>query len=293
MRIVEEFRIYLETLQYSKQICYELPNTILRFMAYVKYTKCKSLSMVSKSDIEDYVFYVANTVSKKTNRKLSVIQINGYIYALKHFSKFLHNVHSIDFAAGHIDYYKDTNKTIRQPLSLHEVKQLFAATDGTKYGMRDRAMLTLFYSCGLRRNEGVNVQTTDIDLQKKLVFVRKGKFGKQRYVPFTELSKQYLEEYLTAGRRQFLTKANPKIRKTLFISKHGEALKDYSLLVQLKTLAHKAGVNNRVGLHILRHSIATHLLQGGMKIHDISQFLGHSSLASTQIYTHIRADEVL
>ncbi|MDC9722514.1 MAG: tyrosine-type recombinase/integrase [Urechidicola sp.] len=191
-----------------------------------------------------------------------------------------------------MEYLKE-DRNLRTPLLVSEVKQLFEATDNTKFGMRDRAMLVLYYSCGLRRNEGINVQTTDIDFNKRILFVRKGKFGKQRFVPFTEQSKQYLEEYINIGRKRFIRKASRKKRKTLFISYRGKSLDSQSLLHRLKFLAEKTNIENKVGLHILRHSIATHLLQKGMSIYDIATFLGHNSIESTQIYTHISEDDFL
>jgi len=149
----------------------------------------------------------------------------------------------------------------------------------------------LYYICGLSRNEGINVQTTDIDFKRRILFVREGKFENQRYFPFTEQSKKHLEEYINIGRRRFIRKSPIKKRKTLFISNRGEKLNSQSLLLRLKLLSDKAGIDKKVGLHILRHSIATHLLQKGMSIYDIATFLGHKSIESTQIYTHVTEND--
>jgi integrase/recombinase XerD len=288
---VEEFRDYLKTIGYSHHISYELPNLITHFLNYLKSVKEKTLSKVSKRDIDDYIEIIKYCNSDRTKIKRGAIQINNYIYALRQFNKFYYNIYSREIPIQHIEYLKEENRYNRTPLTVEEIKKLFDATDNTKYGMRDRVMLTLFYSCGLRRNEGVNVNTTDIDLKKRIIFVRNGKFGKQRYVPFTEQSKQYLEEYLNIGRRQFVRKAIAKKRKTLFISYRGKSLDSQSLLQRLKQLSEKASIESKVGLHILRHSIATHLLQNGMSIYNIADFLGHKSIESTQIYTHITEDD--
>ncbi len=288
MKVKEEFREYLQTLGYSTQISYELPNTIERILHHLQ---GKPISKITKKDLEDYVLYLQTSISTRTKQKRSIVQINSYIYALKHFSKFLYTVKEQTLTVHHLSYLKDVHKKTREPLNLEEVQQLFAVTDQTKYGLRDRAMLTLFYSCGLRRNEGIHVKTTDIDFRKNLVFVEKGKLGKQRYVPFTEQSACYLKDYLYKARPQFIRKAEKKKRKTLFISNRGLALESQSLLNRLNHLTKKAKIDKKVGLHTLRHSIATHLLQNGMDIYSISEFLGHSSLESTQIYTHIIEDE--
>ncbi len=293
MKIVEEFRDYLQTLGYSEQISYELPNTISRFLIYFKEEKHKSLSKISQKDLEEYIFYIKESISPKTKRKRSIVQINSYIYALKHFSEFLLRVKGQSFSVHHLEYLKGVDRNNRQPLTIEEVKRLFEVTDNTKYGLRDRAMLTLFYSCGLRRNEGIHVETTDIDFRKNLIFVEKGKFGKQRYVPFTESSRQYLYDYIYKARGQFIRKGEKKKRKTLFISNRGLSLDSQSLAIRLKLLSEKAAIQRPFGLHTLRHSIATHLLQKGMSIYSISKFLGHSTLESTQIYTHILENEII
>jgi len=291
MKRVEEFRDYLITLRYSEQTSYELPNLITHFLKYLEKEKEKTLSKVSKKDIDDYIQIIKYRNSEITKEKRGSIQINSYIYALRHFNKFLYNIHNRKIPVQHIEYLKEENKYKRTPLTIEEVKKLFGATDNTKFGMRDRVMLTLYYSCGLRRNEGINVNTTDIDLKRRLIFVRNGKYGKQRYVPFTEQSKLYIEEYLKTGRRQLISKAITKKRKILFISYRGKSLDSQSLMHRLKLLSKKASIKSRVGLHILRHSIATHLLQKGMSIYDIAEFLGHKSIETTQIYTHITEDD--
>lgn len=288
MKFKEEFREYLQTLGYSKQISYELPNTIERILNHLN----KPVSRISKNDLEEYIAILKNSISIRTKRKLSTVQINSYIYALKHFSIFLYTVKGQKLSVHHLNYLKTKNKHTRKPLTIKEVKQLFDATDQTKYGLRDRAMLTLFYSCGLRRNEGINIRTTDIDFRKNLIFVEKGKLGKQRYVPFTEQSASYLKEYIYIGRPQFIRKAEKKKRKTLFISNRGLPLDSQTLLNRVNYLVEKAKIDKKIGLHTLRHSIATHFLQKGMDIYSISEFLGHSSLESTQIYTHIIEDEI-
>lgn len=291
-RYTDDFGDYLSTLGYSSNLSYELPNLVNIFLTYIKKDKDKTLSKVSKVDLDNFIQHLTNNISERTKRLRSPTQINNYIYALKHFNNFLLNVHNREIPIYHVEYLKEErNKTI--PLSIEDVKRLFEVTDNTKYGMRDRAMLVLYYSCGLRRNEGINVETTDIDFKRRILFVREGKFGKQRYVPFTEKSKEYLEEYINVGRRRFISKANKRKRKTLFISNRGDSLRSQSLLLRLKYLAEKAKIKKEVGLHILRHSIATHLLQKGMNIYDIANFLGHSSIETTQIYTHITENDFL
>jgi len=171
-------------------------------------------------------------------------------------------------------------------LSLEEVLKLYEVTEGKsllKY--RDIAMLEVYYCCGLRRNEGVNLRVEDVDLAKQLLFVRRGKNYRQRYVPFTSRTAGRLRDYLLFCRSVLVEESHPN--KSFFLSVNGERLQGQSLAIRLKKLVKKAGLKSNVGLHTLRHSIATHLLSEGMKLENIQQFLGHSSIESTQIYTHL------
>lgn len=287
---IEAFRDYLDTLDYSPQISYELPNTIRRIFNHIQ----KPISKITKTDLEEYIEWLKSTESKRTHRPLSNIQINSYIYALKHFAKYLYATKGKDFPIHHLTYLKLEYRTNRIPLTIEEIQKLYEVTDNnTKYGMRDRAMLTIFYGCGLRRNEGISLELNDINLNKKVLFVRNGKMGTQRYVPFTEQSKKHLEEYIHIGRKRFIQKAEHRKRNTFFISRLGKALDSQSLLNSLRQLTEKANIDKNIGLHTLRHSIATHLLKNGMGIDSIAEFLGHSSLESTQVYTHIVEDEIL
>jgi integrase/recombinase XerD len=179
---------------------------------------------------------------------------------------------------------KRTNiKTFLTPI---EIKRLYEATTEDKLGLRDKAMLALYYGCGLRKNEGLSLNVNDILFEKELVLVRKGKGYKARYVPLTGLNKTVIEDYLNYSRPYLL---NGKKEEALLLNVNGKRLKTpFERICKLKR---EAGIKKPVGLHTLRHSIATHLLQSGMKLEQIQRFLGHSSLESTQIYTHV-ANEV-
>jgi len=157
--------------------------------------------------------------------------------------------------------------------------------------LRDRAMLTAFYSCALRRNEVYNLDINDIIFEKSILHVRKGKGYKERVVPITKQSLQHLENYLYDARPYFCNDKN----EAFFVTHSGKRLGGQQMLLRLNTLIQLTGnatlQNKDIHLHSLRHSIATHLLQNGMKLERIKDFLGHSSLESTQIYTHFLETE--
>jgi len=153
---------------------------------------------------------------------------------------------------------------------------------------RDRAILKIFYSCGLRRNEGVHITLNDINYDTRLLHVRKGKNYKERFVPLSKTSAKHLENYVYNHRFNLIKE---KTEDRLFIGWQGNPMTGDGIYKRIKLLL--LSVDNPVlqqkdiALHSLRHSIATHLLEAGMELQKIQKFLGHSSLESTQIYTHL------
>ena len=158
---------------------------------------------------------------------------------------------------------------------------------------RDRAMLAIYYGCGLRRNEGVCLNAGDINFDRAMVHVRKGKNYRERFVPISKTSLKYLQDYVY-DHRPVLLQGNKS--ESFFVSQREGRVQGQTLLLRLKYLQHQSEnedlIEKEIGLHTLRHSIATHLLQGGMKLDSIARFLGHSSLESTQIYTHLAGVEI-
>jgi integrase/recombinase XerD len=186
-------------------------------------------------------------------------------------------------------------------LTEEEVQQLFKATyqqpdprpdlpDSRIEAMqsRDRAMLAVFYGCGLRRNEGVHLDVGDINFDRSILHVRKGKGYTERIVPISKTSLKYLQEYIYDHRAELLRGYKSE---ALFISLRAQRIDGQTLQLRLSQLQDRSNnpelQQKEVGLHTLRHSIATHLLQAGMPLESISKFLGHTSLESTQIYTHL------
>ena len=127
----------------------------------------------------------------------------------------------------------------------------------------------------------------DVLLKEKLIHVRHGKGYKERYVPMNEAIKEDLENYIYVARNQIQSFKSEK-QEALFLSMRAKRLCRNTFLIRIHKLVEAAKIQKAIGVHSLRHSIATHLLQSGMKLEEVSQFLGHSSLESTQIYTHLK-----
>ena len=212
------------------------------------------------------------------------------------FVRFLRQSGRILLLQPHLPSEKQDTQQI-EVLTQGEVKQLFEATyyaDVQRHKhllIRDRALLAVYYLCGLRRNEGVQLNLRDVDLEAGLLYVRKGKNYKQRIIPLDQQSKDYLNDYIYDCRYKLLGSVKTH---ALFLSMKHQRMNGQSILLRIKHTQAKADNkalrDKTIGLHTLRHSIATHLLQNGMELEMISRFLGHSSLESTQIYTHLVDD---
>ncbi|HZL44728.1 MAG TPA: site-specific tyrosine recombinase XerD [Opitutaceae bacterium] len=178
-------------------------------------------------------------------------------------------------------------RKIPDTLTTGEVERLLAApTGGDAHAVRDRAMLELFYSSGLRVSElaGLTLQQLDLDHGFVRVF---GKGGKERVVPVGSKACAALLAYVTAARRHFV---KPRTGSQLFLSERGTAISRKMLWVLIKKYAKRAGLTRSVKPHLLRHSFATHLLSGGADLRAIQEMLGHASIATTQIYTAVTPD---
>jgi integrase/recombinase XerD len=278
------FEKYLKTLGYAESTVYGSVHYVSDFFFYLKNIEITSLEQIHAITIADYYIYLQTRGNKKQAGSLSRNYIASNIGALKRFGKYLQETGKPYFETNiKANQDKGTHKTI---LTKAEIQALCKACDNDTLGIRDRAILSIFYGCGLRRSEGQALDVNDILLKEKLVFVRKGKNYKERYVPMTEAIKADLEHYIYVAREQMKTLKETS-SGALFISLKGKRLCGNSLLDRLKKLVKEAKILKEIGLHTLRHSIATHLLQSGLSLEEVGQFLGHSSLESTQIYTHI------
>ena len=170
-------------------------------------------------------------------------------------------------------------------LSHSEVLSLIAAPDShTKLGRRDRAMLELMYASGLRVSELVNLHPLDIDLQSGVVRVF-GKGRKERLVPMHQRALDIMEHYLSAVRPEFMPQTS-----YVFLNRSGQGLTRQAVWKLIRRYALEAGIQRDISPHTLRHTFATHLLEGGADLRTVQLLLGHSDLAATELYTHVRSD---
>lgn len=294
------FTEWLTILGYSASSVYCLPIHIQELFYYLENNGVQHIKQVTVQEIRAYYQSLKIRENKIFGGGLSNAYLNKHLQALYKFADYLRQSGKILLPALGIEWESDDTQEITV-LTPEEIKLLYKATEnfnvGTElepFNSRDRAMLSIFYGCGLRRNEGYHLNVGDINFDRRILRVRKGKNYKERLVPFNITNANYLQEYVYDW-RPLLTK--DKKEDSFFISQRGRRAETQSLSLRLKILQQRTddiGLQEKnVRLHVLRHSIATHLLQNGMGLEKIARFLGHSSLESTQIYTHLVNNEKL
>jgi integrase/recombinase XerD len=303
--LLKSYKEYLQVTGYAAKTAKAWPIHVQEFLHYVESKNIAHITSIETNHINDFIQHIKQRKNKSRAGALSSSSINSIINATNAFAKFINasGKYMLDLTM-HREASNTAEKTI---LTVQEVKQLYEATflpyewDNIAMGQRDRAIIALYYGCGLRRGEGVNLNIADINVQERLLFVRKAKGNKQRLVPIASKHLQDISDYIKEGREWFLQyhhsewqnkrngvplpKKEDDTGNALIINQFGERFLQPEW--RLKYLHKKAALEKNITLHGLRHSIATHLLQSGMSIEDIAKFLGHSSLVSTQIYTHI------
>jgi len=285
--LIESFEKWLKTLGYADSTVYASVRYVNDFFFYLKPSGITHPEAIQPETLTNYHKHLQERKNKRFSRGLSDNYITSNINAIKRFSRYLQETGKPFFeVAIKTKPDKGTAKTI---LTQNETKALYKSCDNDILGIRDRAILSIYYGCGLRRSEGINLDISDILLKEKRVYVRKGKNYKERYVPMTEAVKDDLENYIYVAREKIRSFKNTK-PEALFLSMQVKRLCGNALIRRIHKLAESAGIQKETGLHTLRHSIATHLLQSGMTLEEVKQFLGHSSLESTQIYTHLSAE---
>ena len=292
--ILDEYETWLNTLGYSESGITYCKRAIRLFFNWLEEKHIEHISQLNTRHINDYHFYLETRPNwKYKGRMLSNSHLNHNFFAIDKLLEFLHQygMSTAPVPSHHrlkMDEQERINKI--EVLTQQEIKTLYNSIPKTypsvnfkrKQAMHYelRLIFALYYGCGLRLSEGYRMQIKDIDFDKKTVFVEQGKNYKDRIVPMSENVYKEVQDYVYNFRCKLKLNHN-----RLFFSER------YVMRDRMHYLQNACDDENikakHITIHILRHSIATHLLQNGMSIENISLFLGHSSLDTTQIYTHI------
>lgn len=276
------FAEWLDLLGYAPSSVVSLPRHLVEFLQHQEARGKYHLQQLTAGDATVFIEQQQARTGIRTGRGFSASHINKYIQVLQLFSRYIRQTgkSGVGFTLDRLE----EDSRLPTWLTRAEIRRLYGVTMDDVLGIRDRAMLSVFYGCGLRLQEGASLECSDILHDRRLLYVRRGKGYKERYVPIAEKPYQDIQVYIEQGRPELLQQPCA----ALFIDANkGRPIHKQSLYLRIKGLVRKAGIGKEVGTHSLRHSIATHLLQSGMSLERIKDFLGHAVLDSTQLYTHL------
>ena len=247
------------------------------YLSYINNLNINSLAGITTFDIRNYI-RILNRMGKASN------SISRIISSIRSYHKFLSSEKIVkDNPALVIDSPKIPKK-LPEVLSEKEISSIIDSIDkSSKFYQRDRAIIEMLYSCGVRVSELCDLDISNLFLDDEIVKVM-GKGSMERLLPLGSKIKNYLKEYLLYSRERYIKKTN---ESSLFISQNGKRLTRAMVNKILKKWAHAAGIKKSISPHTLRHSFATHLLEGGADLRFIQALLGHSDISTTQIYTHL------
>ena len=282
MELNEAAEMYFEYLRVEKGVSNE---TILNYAYDLK----QFFAVLNKHSTEDLSMHdISEFVRIQTQNRLSVSTILRRISSTKNFYLFLEKERIISFQVEELDKPRNS-KRLPVCISFEEVEALLEQPDLEKAeGQRDRAMLEVMYSSGLRISELLNLKIRDISFDRGMVNVI-GKGNKERNVPIGDYALEYLNNYIEDGRSKNMNRNSPY----LFLNRYGEPVSRVYFFKQVKKYAEKAGIVEEISPHTLRHCFATHMLENGAELRAVQEMLGHANIATTQIYTNISSKRIL
>ncbi len=249
-------------------------------LQFVQLTKVRSFEAVTERDTE--VWQNALLSLKPTSRARKLV-------SLRRFFEFLIKKNILSRNPLEHAVVPKLSRTLPHTLTLNDIQHLQDSTVlSTPNGLRDRAMISLMYGCGLRVSEVCNLPLQAIFLNEGFLKIF-GKGSKERLVPLGSVAQAHLEAWLVHGRPKFAKKNSQSF---VFLSQRGGAISRKTLWVHLKRYARDIGLEMPVKPHLLRHTFATHLLCNGADLRSIQAMLGHSDISTTQIYTHLNPSQL-
>ncbi|MBE9506764.1 MAG: tyrosine recombinase XerC [Chloroflexi bacterium] len=285
-RLLEQFLTYLQAgRSVSPYTVKNYGNDIGQFLNYCRARGVSSLEQVDRSLLRSYLAQLDEAGYVKAS-------IARRVAELRSFGNFLVREEVLESNPFRMVSAPRIPKRLPRYLTVAEVEVLLAAPDtSTPLGLRDRAIIEVLYAAGLRVSELAGLEVADVDLAQGQARVR-GKGGKERIGLLGRAAVRAVRAYLEGGRPALL---GQRSANALWLNHRGGRLTVRGVTLILSKTGERAGIRTRVHPHVLRHSFATHLLDGGADLRVVQELLGHANLATTQIYTHVsqsRAREV-
>lgn len=277
---------------------------IAKFVDYLKNERIYSENTVTSylSDLTEFQHFLAKNggfetwdkvtrrdvelfLQELTNNNASQATKSRKMSTLRSFFGYLNKRDILEIDPTETISLRNSEKKLPEFFYRNELKKVFDSLQGNKpLTLRNKAMFELFYATGMRVSELANLKLDQIDFDLKLILVH-GKGNKDRYVAFTNQAKVALKNYLDRGRGQLLEKSEDK--GYVFLNNRGKKLTSRGIEYVMQKVFTDAGVGGRVHPHMLRHSFATELINNGADLRSVQELLGHESLSTTQIYTHV------
>ena len=272
---INDFLLYLELdLNYSKNTI----NTYLNSLNHLKDSTNKDLLKLTSNDIEKFI----------SKLEIDSRSIANYLSAYKTFYNYYIKIGKLN--NNPIDSISSPKLAKHLPvyLTVDEVDKLLDIEIKDAFSARNKSILEVMYSSGLRISELINLEFKNIDLNDSIIRVM-GKGSKERIVPISDLAIKYLKIYVKDYRADLVKK---ETNNYVYLNNHGKKMTRQGVFKMIKKLTSEKGINKDVSPHTLRHSIATHMLENGADLRIIQEFLGHENIGTTQIYTHLTNEKL-
>lgn len=270
---LEEFYKYLENKQYSVHTIDSYKKDLEQFSYFCKDINIKNI---------DYKF-IRKYLSFLYEKKYSSRSINRHISSLKSFFKYLNKVDIKKENPMLLVSGAKQEKKLPNYINYNDLEVLFTIPDQSDIlGLRNALILELLYSSGVRVSELVSIKLSDIDFSNKRILI-KGKGSKERIVLYGKVCEELLNKYINTSRKELLKQDNDY----LLLNKFGNKITDRAIRMIIEDIVKKSSLKLKISPHTLRHTFATHLLNEGADLKTVQQLLGHSSISTTGIYTHV------
>ena len=266
-------------------------SDLKRYISWLRSRGITGLGAVTRRDVEDYVAFLdgeGESARSKARRLASVHE----------FHKFAAFDGAVDADVAAAVKAPKAASTLPDVLTIDEVVRLLdaASVGGSTdpVALRDKALLEFMYATGARVSEAVGVNLDDVDVDERMARLM-GKGGKQRLVPLGSYACRALQAYVNAGRPSLERRCGqrPPERRAVFLNKRGARLSRQSVWEIIRLAGRRARIDRPLHPHTLRHSFATHLIQGGADVRTVQELLGHASVTTTQIYTHVSPESLI
>ena len=282
------YKNHLLILGLNKETCQARYLYLKEFLSWLEILQIYQLQAVTTVEVANYYNYLLQRKSTRTGQNIKQKSIHDHMRNLQQYLGYLLEIGTIKVSpASHLKFSYPNEKVERIIFTQSEIQELYNVSDE-----QEKAILNIAYGCGLRVGELSLINKEDIRFTENLLIVQKGKNSKRRIIPINTKVTEELQNYLES---QTETK-----NKAIFINNHSVRMQEWTFNKILKELISKTKFGqrfsteemNKIGIHSLRHSIATHLLENGMKLEQVQTFLGHSHIESTEIYTHINQQQI-